>query len=163
MAKVHVTYPVVWADIELPGIAPAPDNGWNNVYTSPCSGTVRQRDLHPRGRRPRRVQRVRHLHHGALDVQGRRLLRPRHLDAIFGTGSASLIPNTYEWTYQPETAQPQRQAVRLVPVRWQGAVRAVLRRADQREQVRPDVAVVGRRRRHATPYGDYDQIDIARR
>ena len=23
--------------------------------------------------------------------------------SIFGTGSASLIPNTYEWTYEPET------------------------------------------------------------
>ena len=29
-------------DIELPGIAPAPDNGWNSVYTSPCSGVVKQ-------------------------------------------------------------------------------------------------------------------------
>ena len=24
--------------------------------------------------------------------------------SIFGTGSASLIPNTYEWTYWPETS-----------------------------------------------------------
>ena len=24
--------------------------------------------------------------------------------SIFGTGSASLLPNTYEWTYEPETA-----------------------------------------------------------
>jgi len=41
----HVTYPVIFADIELPGNAPnftpAPDNGWNAVYTSPCSGVVR--------------------------------------------------------------------------------------------------------------------------
>src|ERR1700761_5562251 len=35
----YIPYPVIWADIELPGIAPAPDNGWNSVYTSPCSGT----------------------------------------------------------------------------------------------------------------------------
>src|ERR1700749_3681047 len=42
MKSLHVTYPVVWADIELPGIAPAPDNGWNSVYTSPCSEKVRQ-------------------------------------------------------------------------------------------------------------------------
>src|ERR1700677_248415 len=33
---------VVWMDVELPGITPAPDNGWNSVYTSPCSGVVRQ-------------------------------------------------------------------------------------------------------------------------
>ena len=39
MAKEHVTYPVVFMDIELPGVAPAFDNGWENVYTSPCSGT----------------------------------------------------------------------------------------------------------------------------
>src|SRR5215472_912924 len=41
----HVTYPVIFADIERPGnapsYAPAPDNGWNAVYTSPCSGRVR--------------------------------------------------------------------------------------------------------------------------
>src|ERR1700722_14138885 len=35
-------YKVVWMDVELPGITPAPDNGWNTVYTSPCSGAVRQ-------------------------------------------------------------------------------------------------------------------------
>jgi len=44
-ATLHVTYPVVFADIEIPGNAPsytpAPDNGWNSVYTSPCSGVVR--------------------------------------------------------------------------------------------------------------------------
>ena len=37
-----ITYPVLWADIEQPGIAPAPDNGWTSVYTSPCSGKVKQ-------------------------------------------------------------------------------------------------------------------------
>ena len=35
-------YKVVWMDVELPGITPARDNGWNSVYTSPCSGAVRQ-------------------------------------------------------------------------------------------------------------------------
>src|SRR5580693_3317562 len=35
-------YRVVWMDVELPGITPAPDNGWNSVYTSPCSGVVKQ-------------------------------------------------------------------------------------------------------------------------
>ena len=42
MKSLHVTYPVVWADIELPGIAPAPDNGWNSVYSHPCSQHVIQ-------------------------------------------------------------------------------------------------------------------------
>jgi hypothetical protein len=38
-------YPVVWMDVEIPGNAPsytpAPDNGWNTVYTSSCSGKVK--------------------------------------------------------------------------------------------------------------------------
>ena len=37
-----IDYPVVWMDIELPGIGPATDNGWNTVYTSPCSGVKKQ-------------------------------------------------------------------------------------------------------------------------
>ncbi len=37
-----IDYPVVWMDIELPGIGPATDNGWNSVYTSPCSGVKKQ-------------------------------------------------------------------------------------------------------------------------
>ena len=45
MAKEHVTYPVVFMDIELPGVAPAFDNGWEDVYTSPCSGQVKQRGM----------------------------------------------------------------------------------------------------------------------
>src|ERR1700733_831084 len=42
IAGSHFDYKVVWMDIELPGDTPAPDNGWNSVYTSPCSGEVRQ-------------------------------------------------------------------------------------------------------------------------
>ena len=45
ISHLHVTYPVVFMDIEIPGNAPnytpAPDNGWNTVYTSACSGVVR--------------------------------------------------------------------------------------------------------------------------
>src|ERR1700749_952888 len=37
-----IPYNVIWADIEMPEIAPAPDNGWNSVYTSLCSGHVKQ-------------------------------------------------------------------------------------------------------------------------
>src|SRR5260370_6203849 len=44
-----VTYRVVFLDVELPGHAPsytpAADNGWNNVYTSPRSGTVRRHSI----------------------------------------------------------------------------------------------------------------------
>src|SRR5215470_2078259 len=49
IADVHVKYPVAVADIEIPGNAPnytpAPDNGWNTVYTSPCSGVVKSRGI----------------------------------------------------------------------------------------------------------------------
>ena len=36
-----VKYRVLFMDVELPGVAPAHDNGWNSVYTSPCSGVTR--------------------------------------------------------------------------------------------------------------------------
>src|SRR5690348_17637840 len=45
IANGHFDYPVVWADIEIPGIGPATDNGWNTVYTSPCSGRVKQQHI----------------------------------------------------------------------------------------------------------------------
>ena len=102
IANGHFDYPVVWADIELPGIGPAPDNGWNSVYTSPCSGVVRTRGV------PAAVDRA--------DFNGFASYVAAHSKykigvyssagvwtSIFGTGSAASIPNTYEWTYEPET------------------------------------------------------------
>jgi hypothetical protein len=47
MGSLKVTYKIVWLDIELPGIKPALDNGWNNVYTSPCSGRIASRGVAP--------------------------------------------------------------------------------------------------------------------
>jgi hypothetical protein len=98
-----IDYPVVWADIELPGIGPATDNGWNTVYTSPCSGAVRTRGI------PAAVDRA--------DFSGFASYLTAHSKykvgvyssagvwtSIFGTGSAASLPNTYEWTYEPETA-----------------------------------------------------------
>jgi hypothetical protein len=98
-----ITYPVLWADIEKPGIAPAPDNGWTSVYTSPCSGKVKQNGV------PWIVDRAEFNGFAAyitahstfkVGVYSSPLIWP----SIFGTGSASLIPNTYEWTYWPETS-----------------------------------------------------------
>lgn len=99
----HVDYPVVWADIELPGIAPAPDNGWDSAYTSSCSGKVRQSYV------PVAVDRA--------DFNGFYDYVTAHSSykvgvyssaqvwtRIFGTGAESKIPNTYEWTYLPETS-----------------------------------------------------------
>jgi hypothetical protein len=103
MAKEHVTYPVVFMDIELPGVAPAFDNGWEDVYSSPCSGQVKHRGL------PVALNRA--------DFNGFWSYIGTHSGyragvysdqatwtQIFGTGSAASIPHTYEWTYEPETA-----------------------------------------------------------
>jgi hypothetical protein len=97
-------YRVVWADIELPGIAPAPDNGWNNVYTSACSGVIRHRGV------PAAVDRA-EFNGFAAYITAHSSYKvgvysaPGVWTSIFGTGTASLIPNTYEWTYEPETAR----------------------------------------------------------
>jgi hypothetical protein len=103
IANGPIDYPVVWEDIEIPGIGPATDNGWNTVYTSPCSGAVRTRGI------PAAVDRA--------DFSGFASYITAHSKykvgvyssagvwtSIFGTGSAASIPNTYEWTYEPETA-----------------------------------------------------------
>jgi hypothetical protein len=95
-------YKVVWMDIELPGITPAPDNGWNSVYTSACSGVVKQSYVataldradfngfwdYVTAHSPYKV--------GVYSSAG-------VWASIFGTGTDSLIPHTYEWTYEPET------------------------------------------------------------
>jgi hypothetical protein len=96
-------YHVVWMDIELPGISPAPDNGWDSVYTSPCSGVVKQSSV------PASLDRdvfngfwgyIKNHTSYAPGVYS----APGDWTRIFGTGSASSIPNTDEWTYEPETA-----------------------------------------------------------
>jgi hypothetical protein len=99
----YIPYPVIWADIELPGIAPAPDNGWNSVYTSICSGHVRQAYV------PAAVDRAEFngfaayiTSHSPYKV-GVYSAAPIW-NSIFGTGSTyASIPNTYEWTYLPAT------------------------------------------------------------
>jgi hypothetical protein len=97
-----ITYPVLWADIEKPGIAPAPDNGWTKAYTSPCSGKTK-------GNVPWIVARA-EFNGFASYVAAHSSYKvgvysaPSVWSSIFGTLSASLIPNTYEWTYWPETS-----------------------------------------------------------
>jgi len=103
-----VNYPVVFMDIELPGHAPsftpAPDNGWNAVYTSACSGRVKQSYV------PANVDRA--------DLNGFAAYLTTHSSykagvysapsiwsSIFGTNPANAsIPNTYEWTYNGLTS-----------------------------------------------------------
>ncbi len=103
MAHEHVTYPVVFMDIELPGVAPASDNGWNDVYTSPCSGVVRIQ-----GGVPPALNRADfNGFYGYITAHSRYKAgvysAPAIWTQIFGTGSAASIPHTYEWTYEPET------------------------------------------------------------
>ena len=107
-----VKYPVVFMDIELPGISPAPDNGWNSVYTSPCSGQVAQ-DYVP-------VSLDREDFNGFWDYISQHssyipgvYSEPGIWAQIFGTGSAAYIPHTHEWTYEPETSN-----VSLAPSGW---------------------------------------------
>ena len=104
-------YPVAFMDVELPGHAPnytpAPDNGWNAVYTSPCSGVVRRYYIAPA------------VDRGVLDgfaayLTSHSRYRPGVYSApsiwgqIFGTGSASMIPGYYEWTYTANTSSLAR-------------------------------------------------------
>jgi hypothetical protein len=106
-AKLDVTYPVLFMDIELPGgpsdYTPAPDNGWNSVYTSPCSSVVKSDFV------AASVDRA--------DVNGFADYVASHSSYkvgvysapdiwadIFGTGSDASLPNTYEWTYESFTS-----------------------------------------------------------
>ncbi|MFI5062727.1 MAG: hypothetical protein ACHP9Z_01935 [Streptosporangiales bacterium] len=107
IAKLHVTYPVVFMDIEIPGNAPnytpAPDNGWNSVYTSSCSGVVKASSI------PASVDRA-DLNSFASYLASHSSYKagvysaPDIWASIFGTGSAASIPNTYEWTYESFTS-----------------------------------------------------------
>jgi hypothetical protein len=107
IGHVSVTYPVVFMDVEIPGNAPdytpAPDNGWNSVYTSACSGVVKI------GYVPTSLDRA-DLNGFAAYLTSHSSYKagvysaPSVWTSIFGTGTDSLIPNTYEWTYWPETS-----------------------------------------------------------
>ena len=96
-------YAVMWADIELPQIAPAPDSGWNSAYTSPCSGKVKQSSV------PAVIDRT-EFNGFAAYISSHSTLKvgvyssPLIWGSIFGTGQYAAIPNTYEWTYSPGTS-----------------------------------------------------------
>jgi hypothetical protein len=106
VAATTVSYPVVFMDIELPGsrvFDPATDNGWNEVYSSACSGTavatfiaasVDRADVngfaaYVRAHSSRRV--------GIYSS-------PAVWADIFGTGGVATLANTYEWTYAGDTS-----------------------------------------------------------
>jgi hypothetical protein len=103
----EITYPVLILDVEIPGNAPsytpASDNGWNAVYTSACSGHVRKYgvwNVLDRADFNGFADYVTaHSSYKAGVYSSRGIWT-----SIFGTGSQSTLPNTYEWTYNADTA-----------------------------------------------------------
>jgi hypothetical protein len=103
-----VNYPVIFMDVELPGYAPdytpASDNGWNVVYTSPCSGRVRQAYI------PSSVDRAdlngfANYLTGHSSYQAGVYSAPSIWTTIFGTTAITAsLPDTYEWTYNGLTS-----------------------------------------------------------
>jgi hypothetical protein len=103
----RVTYPVVFMDVELPGHAPgftpASDNGWNSVYTSPCSGVVRAGYIAAQVDRADFNGFAAYLTSHSAYKAGV-YSSPAVWRSIFGTGTPASLPNTYEWTYTGDTS-----------------------------------------------------------
>jgi hypothetical protein len=95
-------------NVELPGIAPAPDNGWNSVYSSPCSGRVVSGHVSPSVDRAEINGFAAYLTSHSSYKAGV-YSAPSIWASIFGTGGDSLIPNTYEWTYTGATSSLSHQ------------------------------------------------------
>jgi hypothetical protein len=107
IGKLHVTFPVVFADVELPGsapgISPAPDNGWNAVYDSPCSGHVSKSFIAPAVDRADLDGFFAYLTSHSSDKPGV-YSAPAIWAQIFGTGSAAALHGVSEWTYTGDTS-----------------------------------------------------------
>ena len=107
VAKLTVTYPVIFADVEIPGnapgISPAPDNGWNSVYTSPCSGKVSKTGISASVDRADFNGFFDEIAHDSTFTPGVYSSAPVWT-SIFGTGGFSHIKHTFEWTYLGDTS-----------------------------------------------------------
>jgi hypothetical protein len=108
VAQIKVTYPVIFADVELPGsapgISPAPDNGWNTVYTSACSGKARSHGINPLVDRADFKGFTNYIAAHSSFKAGI-YSAPAVWASIFGTGSAASVnSSTYEWTYIGDTS-----------------------------------------------------------
>jgi hypothetical protein len=106
-AKLHVTYPLIWMDIEIPGgpsdYTPAPDNGWNSVYTAPCSSVVKSDFVASSVDRAEVNGFADYVaSHSSYKVGV--YSAPDIWASIFGTGTDASLPNTYEWTYESFTS-----------------------------------------------------------
>lgn len=163
LAHQTIDYPVVFADIELPGhspsYTPADDNGWNSVYTSPCSGVVRKSSV------PTSVDRAdlngfaAYLTTHSSDKLGV-YSAPDIWSSIFGTGTDASIPNTYEWTYESFTASLSHH-----PYGWCLSGTSTCARFFGGQSSSSKYALMwqwsgGGGSRNG--YGDFDQIDAAR-
>ena len=146
MGSLKVTYKIVWLDIELPGIKPALDNGWNNVYTSPCSGRIKTAGIAAAVDRAEVNGYEAYLTAHSSYVPGV-YSSPSIWGSIFGTGSASNISGTYEWTYTNGDQQALQAPGQVVRPR-HDHLRPLLRRGEPVLQAGRDVAVVRRRWRH---------------
>lgn len=101
----HVTYRVLFMDIEMPGIAPARDNGWTSVYTSACGGVRTGRSVTPLLARAEFNGFADYLAGHSHYLYGV-YSEPGTWSQVFG--NRGYIPHTYEWTYMPETASLSR-------------------------------------------------------
>jgi len=102
-----VKYPVVFMDVEMPGSTvfdPALDNGWNDVYTSACSGRVKATYIAASVDRAEFNGFADYLTAHSSYKAGV-YSSPAVWSDIFGTGTASsTLTNTYEWTYAADTS-----------------------------------------------------------
>jgi hypothetical protein len=163
MKKLAVTYPVVWADIEMPGIEPALDNGWNSVYSSPCSEHVVQRYV------PATIDRAEfNGFAGYITTHSKYKVGVYSAasiwTSIFGTpattGTASQIPNTYEWTYLPETSR-----LSAAPAGWCLRGSSTCAQFFGGQSASSKYALMWQWSGGGgvtNGYGDFDQIDVAR-
>jgi hypothetical protein len=107
ISKLTIKYPVVFMDIELPGNAPtftpAPDNGWNAVYTSACSGRVKTNFVAPSLDRAVFNGFFDYIKNDTSFIPGV-YSAPDVWASIFGNTSYASIPHTDEWTYEPFTS-----------------------------------------------------------
>lgn len=90
-------------DVEIPGVTPATDNGWNHVYEGKCGGRQVTSYI------PASIDRA--TFNGFYDYVMNETAYypvvysgPSMWTSIFGAGSISKIPNTYEWTFEAATS-----------------------------------------------------------
>jgi len=163
ISHLHVTYPVVFMDVEIPGNAPnytpAYDNGWNTVYTSPCSGRIRSFSIPAVNDRADingfAAYLTTHSHYKAGVYSA-----PDIWASIFGTGRYASIPNTYEWTYESFTSSLARR-----PAGWCLSGTSTCARFFGGQTSSSRYALMWQWSGgggSSNGYGDFDQIDVNR-